>query len=249
MPIITQTNACLSAPTSRTTPTRIILPGFAWMSACPAVLAISPPSIAWNFAGGPTLLTPTTRTCVQYCPNGYFSDNSTATCKSQCPSGSFADPVTHRCLGHCPALHNYFDYSGNWTCLQTCPPGFYSNTDLGQCVSICNSSSSMFSYSPTNPVREGVPHPLPRVPSKQHLSALLPLSRVLLRRHDQPMLCVPHQLFHLRLPVDLQAVQNPALTYSTATAIRVASPPTSSPTPTLWECASWSALPAPTAIT
>lgn len=84
------------------------------------------------------------RTCVNYCPEGYYEDTMTYSCmvksygdggggSGSCPSGQYYDGSM--CVDWCPM--GTFADDNSKKCLSHCPSGTFGDKYYGKCVSIC----------------------------------------------------------------------------------------------------------------
>ena len=85
---------------------------------------------------GEMLVHEATRTCVQSCPEGTFTNNITGrVCVSTCPSGYYK--YGSECLSDCGKM---LVHEATETCVQSCPEGTFTNNITGRvCVSTCPS--------------------------------------------------------------------------------------------------------------
>jgi hypothetical protein len=107
------------------------------------VCPVTPTNLITYFAD------PTTQTCVQVCPNGYFADgrvcsqtcsvyyayNITHTCEQNCPMPDFADSNLKACVLTCSAG---YASSISRTCTNSCPAFTFADNTTMSCVLICN---------------------------------------------------------------------------------------------------------------
>lgn len=69
---------------------------------------------------------PYSASCVLFCPEGLYAEDTTFTCSTGCATG-FADNYTRKCVPGCPASEQTYADPTTSKCVKVCPDGYYAN--------------------------------------------------------------------------------------------------------------------------